>query len=57
MWQFQTDIELSEIRMQETEIVAVKLVNRKKLLAMYHHGKLHPLLKIDYVDKKSRDSL
>ena len=47
VWQFQTDIELSEIRMQESEIVAVKLVNREELLAMYHHGELHPLLKID----------
>lgn len=35
------------IRMQESEIVAVKLVNREELLAMYHHGELHPLLKID----------
>lgn len=47
VWQFQTDIELSEIRMQETEIVAVKLVDREELLAMYHHGELHPLLKIE----------
>ena len=47
VWQFQTDIELSEIMMKETEIVAVKLVNREELLAMYHHGELHPLLKID----------
>ena len=47
VWQFQTDIELSGIRMQETEIVAVKLVDREELLAMYHHGELHPLLKIE----------
>lgn len=47
VWQFQTDIELSEIRMQETEIVAVKLVDREEFLAMYHHGELHPLLKIE----------
>lgn len=47
VWQFQTDIELSEIRMQESKIVSVKLVKREELLAMYHHGELHPLLKID----------
>ena len=47
VWQFQTDIELSGIRMQETEIVAVKLVDREELLAMYHYGELHPLLKIE----------
>ena len=37
----------SEIMMKETEIVAVKLVDREELLAMYHYGELHPLLKID----------
>lgn len=31
-WQFHADIELSEIRIQETEIVAIRLVNREGLL-------------------------
>lgn len=46
VWQFHADVDLSEIRMQETEIVAVKLVNREELLAMYDSEELHPLLKI-----------
>lgn len=46
VWQFHADVDPSEIRMQETEIIAVKLVNREELLAMYDSEELHPLLKI-----------
>jgi hypothetical protein len=47
VWQFHADIELAEIRMQETEVVDVKWVYRDELLVMYEKGGLlHPLLTV-----------
>ncbi len=44
---FHADIDISEIKMQETEVVGVQWVNRDVLFDMLHSGKLHPL--IDYI--------
>ena len=47
VWQFHADIELSEIRMQETEVVDVMWVYHDELLDMYKKGGLlHPLLTV-----------
>lgn len=47
VWLFHADIDISEIKMQETEVVGVQWVNRDVLFDMLHSGKLHPL--IDYI--------
>lgn len=49
VWQFHADIELSEIQMQENEVVDVKWVYRDELLDMYEKGGLlHPLLTVKW---------
>lgn len=47
VWLFHADIDMENITLQETEVVAVQWVNRDNLLDMYRKGKLHPL--IDYI--------
>ena len=47
VWLFHADIDISEIKMQETEVVGVQWVNRDVLFDMLQSGKLHPL--IDYI--------
>ena len=49
VWLFHADIDISEIKMQETEVVGVQWVNREVLFDMLHSGKLHPL--IDYIEE------
>lgn len=49
VWLFYADIDISEIKMQETEVVSVQWVNRDTLFDMLHSGKLHPL--IDYIEE------
>ena len=47
VWLFHADIDISEIKMQETEVVGVQWANRDVLFDMLQSGKLHPL--IDYI--------
>lgn len=49
VWLFHADIDISEIDVQETEVVGVQWVNRDVLFDMLHSGKLHPM--IDYVEE------
>ena len=49
VWLFHADIDISEIDVQETEVVGVQWVNRDVLFDMLHSGKLHPL--IDYIEE------
>ena len=49
VWLFHADIDISEIKVQETEVVGVQWVNREVLFDMLHSGKLHPL--IDYIEE------
>ena len=49
MWLFHADIDISEIDVQETEVVGVQWVNRDVLIDMLHSGKLHPM--IDYIEE------
>lgn len=44
VWLFHADIDLSEIKMQETEVISVQWVSRGVLFDMLHSGKLHPLI-------------
>lgn len=44
VWLFHADVDISEIDMQETEVVGVQWVNRNVLIDMLHSGKLHPLI-------------
>lgn len=44
VWLFHADIDISEIDVQETEVVGVQWVNRDVLFDMLHSGKLHPLI-------------
>lgn len=48
VWLFCADVDISEIRLQQSEVINVKWVNRDILLNMFQSGKLHPL--IDYID-------
>lgn len=47
VWLLHADIDISEIKMQETEVVGAQWVNRDVLFDMLQSGKLHPL--IDYI--------
>ena len=47
VWIFPYDVDIDKLRLQSTEVVAARWVNRETLLDLYHRGKLHPLL--DYV--------
>ena len=47
VWLFHADIDISEIKMQETEVVGAQWVNRDVLFDMLQSGKLHPL--IEYI--------
>ena len=49
VWLFRADVDISEIRLQQSEVVNVKWVNRDILLDMFQSGKLHPL--IDYIEQ------
>ncbi len=49
VWLFHADIDISEIDVQETEVVGVQWVNRDVLFDMLHSGKLHPM--IDYIEE------
>lgn len=49
VWLFHADVDISEIDMQETEVVGVQWVNRNVLIDMLHSGKLHPM--IDYIEE------
>ena len=49
VWLFHADVDISEITMQETEVVGVQWVNRDALFNMLYSGKLHPL--IDYIEE------
>lgn len=49
VWLFHADIDISEIDVQETEVVGVQWVNRNVLIDMLHRGKLHPM--IDYIEE------
>lgn len=48
VWLFHVDVDISEIKMQKTEIIGIQWVNRDTLFDMLHRGKLHPL--IDYIE-------
>lgn len=47
VWLFHVDADISNMTLQESEVVGVQWVNRDCLLGMYRSGKLHPL--IDYI--------
>lgn len=49
VWLFHADIDISEVKVQETEVVGVQWVNRNVLIDMLHRGKLHPM--IDYIEE------
>lgn len=49
VWLFHDDIDISEIKVQETEVVDAQWVSRDNLFDMMHSGKLHPL--IDYIEE------
>lgn len=49
VWLFYADIDISEIDVQETEVVGIQWVNRDVLFDMQHSGKLHPM--IDYIEE------
>ena len=49
VWLFHADIDISEIRMQETEVISIQWVDRDGLIDMMHRGKLHPM--IDYIEE------
>ena len=49
VWLFHADIDISEIKMQETEVISIRWVNRDGLIDMLHSGKLHPM--IDYIEE------
>ena len=44
VWLFHADIDISEIKVQETEVVGVQWVSRDVLFDMLYSRKLHPLL-------------
>lgn len=49
VWLFRADVDISEIRLQQSEVINVKWVNLDILLDMFQSGKLHPL--IDYIEQ------
>ena len=49
VWLFHADIDISEIKMQETEVISIQWVDRDGLIDMMHRGKLHPM--IDYIEE------
>lgn len=49
VWLFHADIDISKIKMQETEVIGIRWVSRDVLIDMLHSGKLHPL--IDYIEE------
>ena len=48
VWIFPYDVDIENLRLQSTEVVAARWVNRETLLDLYQRGKLHPLL--NYVE-------
>lgn len=44
MWVFYKDVDISDITLQETEVVDVKWVTDEELIKMERKGELHPLL-------------
>ena len=49
VWLFHADIDISEIKMQETEVISIQWVDRDGLIDMLHSEKLHPM--IDYIEE------
>lgn len=49
VWMFRADIDISQLILQETEVLGAQWVKPDELLNMYKTGKLHPL--IDYLHK------
>lgn len=48
VWLFYADADISEMKLQETEVSNVKWVSKRELLTMYNNKELHPL--IDYIE-------
>lgn len=44
VWVFYIDVDISDITLQETEVVDVKWVTCEELIKMERKGELHPLL-------------
>ncbi|MFR6219131.1 MAG: NUDIX domain-containing protein [Enterocloster bolteae] len=44
VWVFYKDVDISDITLQETEVVDVKWVTDEELIKMERKGELHPLL-------------
>lgn len=51
VWIFPYDVDIDKLRLQSTEVVAARWVNRETLLDLYQRGKLHPPL--NYVEDPS----
>ena len=49
MWAFHENIDISDIILQETEVIDVKWVTKRGLIRMAQNGELHPLLDIGNV--------
>jgi hypothetical protein len=49
VWLLHADIDISEIKMQETEVISIQWVDRDGLIDMLHSEKLHPM--IDYIEE------
>lgn len=52
VWVFYIDVDISDITLQETEVVDVKWVTCEELIKMERKGELHPLLNVSSVTKK-----
>lgn len=48
VWLFPCDMEIKDLCLQQSEVVAAKWADKRTLLELYHNGKLHPLL--NYID-------
>ena len=49
VWAFHENIDISDIILQETEVIDVKWVTKRGLIRMAQNGELHPLLDIGNV--------
>ena len=53
MWIFYKNIDISDIILQETEVIDVKWVTKRELFRMAQNGELHPLLDVSNMVKEA----
>lgn len=53
VWIFYKNIDISDIILQETEVIDVKWVTKRELFRMAQNGELHPLLDVSNMVKEA----